>query len=226
MENKNLNIFRYVSGGLFVLSVLYPVIKSLGGAAPSFTTILAWVAWTLMAAAMFTEKYALLAVGAGIRILQALMSLISMVPMLSYSVTNIGYVINTLLAVVGLVLILLASVKRDSAKTLGIVAAAVTIVGRMLIGVGFLAHGGIGLAFQLATQGMFVNIVLAVAFVFAGFAMHTIKQKPVAAVMQTAAPVVNTGDRIEKLMKLKALLDSGVLTQEEFDAKKKSLLDM
>jgi len=33
-------------------------------------------------------------------------------------------------------------------------------------------------------------------------------------------------DRIEELTKLKDLLDGGAITQEEFDAKKKQLLDL
>ena len=41
---------------------------------------------------------------------------------------------------------------------------------------------------------------------------------------QTAAPAVN--DPYEELKKLKELLDLDIVTQEEFDAKKKQLLDL
>jgi hypothetical protein len=46
---------------------------------------------------------------------------------------------------------------------------------------------------------------------------------------QTAAPVVEETagpvDSYEELMKLKGLLDAGVLTQAEFDAEKQKILD-
>lgn len=37
---------------------------------------------------------------------------------------------------------------------------------------------------------------------------------------------MSTNDIDEELRKLKSLLDDGILTQEEFDAKKKQLLDL
>ena len=38
--------------------------------------------------------------------------------------------------------------------------------------------------------------------------------------------IMQTTDEADKLKKYKDLLDSGVITQEEFDAKKKQLLDL
>ena len=40
----------------------------------------------------------------------------------------------------------------------------------------------------------------------------------------TGAPVASETERIEALTKLKTLLDSGVLTQEQFDAERQKLL--
>jgi hypothetical protein len=42
----------------------------------------------------------------------------------------------------------------------------------------------------------------------------------------TTAPSFSKSDPIEDLIKLKSLLDSGIITQEEFDAKKKQLLGL
>ena len=44
------------------------------------------------------------------------------------------------------------------------------------------------------------------------------------AAQQPAAPVTSEADRVEALTKLKTLLDSGVLTQEQFDAEREKLL--
>jgi hypothetical protein len=41
---------------------------------------------------------------------------------------------------------------------------------------------------------------------------------------QTAAPPASVEDQYSELMKLKELLDAGVLTQEEFDAQKQEIL--
>jgi putative oligomerization/nucleic acid binding protein len=55
-------------------------------------------------------------------------------------------------------------------------------------------------------------------------------QQPTAAPQQppsapaTGAPVASETERIEALTKLKTLLDSGVLTQEQFDAERQKLL--
>lgn len=38
-------------------------------------------------------------------------------------------------------------------------------------------------------------------------------------------PTVNSGNNMDDLVKLKELLDKGIITQEEFDTKKKQLLD-
>ena len=41
---------------------------------------------------------------------------------------------------------------------------------------------------------------------------------------QTSKPVSNEASSVEDLKKYKELLDTGVISQEEFDAKKKQLL--
>jgi hypothetical protein len=47
---------------------------------------------------------------------------------------------------------------------------------------------------------------------------------PQPAAPQPAAPVTSSADRIEALTKLKALLDDGVITQEQFEAERDKLL--
>jgi membrane protease subunit (stomatin/prohibitin family) len=49
-------------------------------------------------------------------------------------------------------------------------------------------------------------------------------QAPAPQQAPAAAPVSSEADRIEALTKLKSLLDSGVLTQEQFDAERQKLL--
>lgn len=58
--------------------------------------------------------------------------------------------------------------------------------------------------------------------VFLGFAFNELKGKPKT---KAAAPSASgVSDTYEKLTHLKELLDKGIITQEEFDAKKKDIL--
>lgn len=71
--------------------------------------------------------------------------------------------------------------------------------------------------------GMIIQPLLECAgAVFLGFAFSELKDKPKAA---AAAPKPSgASDTYEKLTHLKELLDKGIITQEEFDAKKKDIL--
>lgn len=64
----------------------------------------------------------------------------------------------------------------------------------------------------------------------AGAAIASSRGKKRAAAAQvpqsTAAPVASTDTDIEQLKKLAELKDQGILTQEEFDAKKKQILGL
>ena len=50
------------------------------------------------------------------------------------------------------------------------------------------------------------------------------QQQPQAAAAPPQAPATSSADRIEALTKLKALLDDGVITEEQFDAERQKLL--
>jgi len=50
------------------------------------------------------------------------------------------------------------------------------------------------------------------------------KTKPIPANVKAAVPAGGGLSQTERLIKLKSLLDSGVITQEEFDAKKKDIM--
>lgn len=68
--------------------------------------------------------------------------------------------------------------------------------------------------------GVYIAVILSVAITVVSF-INASSNKSFKAENNTA---VNTSENIEKLSSLKELLDSGVITQEEFDEKKKNLL--
>lgn len=99
---------------------------------------------------------------------------------------------------------------------MGIIAAAIRFILAILTIYLFFLFGG-------AMWGMIIQPLLECAgAVFLGFAFSELKDKPKAA---AAAPKPSgASDTYEKLTHLKELLDKGIITQEEFDAKKKDIL--
>ena len=75
----------------------------------------------------------------------------------------------------------------------------------------------------------FINVVICllriIGGVLFGFAFAT-EKKPALAKTSNVAATADTESTIEKLTKLKSLLDSGIITQEEFDEKKKQMLGL
>ncbi len=74
---------------------------------------------------------------------------------------------------------------------------------------------------------IFSSILLIVGAIFAGMAMKVMDKAP----RKTAQSIpvetsVSTENKLERLEKLKTLLDNNVISQDEFDAKKKQLLDL
>lgn len=237
MTDKNINIFRYAAGGLFAFALvrsLFGVIKNAleWGFDLSFSTVLFWIACALMAVAMFTKQYKLLAVGAGVRAGGLLIGLFSYIGYIfeavSYGYAGIMemlYLISDLLFIACYVLLLVAALKKENAAKLSVIAA---VLGAVSILLSFIVTLAVGYRFEftLVLKNIFNIVVNCAPVALAGFAIQGApKTAPVT--VQASQPVApSTSSQIEKLMKLKELLDSGVLTQEEFDAKKKELLDM
>jgi len=70
-------------------------------------------------------------------------------------------------------------------------------------------------------------IIRAIPYLFAGLALSFERPEPI--IKKTIQEPQNSpslSDNVEKLTKLKALLDSGVITQEEFDAKKLEIMKL
>jgi hypothetical protein len=71
---------------------------------------------------------------------------------------------------------------------------------------------------------LIVNLLLCVMLIISGIAMQGSKQSRVAP--KTLTVQASKSNQYESLIKLKDLLDSGAITQEEFDQKKKELLNL
>ena len=117
-------------------------------------------------------------------------------------------------------MIALTTRQKKNAITIGIVSAGLIIIR------GFL--GGVRNDYFWETVPYALNewtvLLAAAAILICVVVRNTPQIKPI----KTSQPTIaqKTDNRIEELTKLKDLLDAGVITQEEFDAKKKQILEM
>ncbi len=120
------------------------------------------------------------------------------------------------------ILLMIAGIKPKSAKTLGLVAAVLAVVELVItiMGYGIIATY-ILWGLLLAAGAMLLGLT------YDGFSKKEVMNKAVAAQNSNIpAQGILEDNNVEKLMRLKAFLDEGVITQEEFDEKKKQLLGL
>lgn len=232
MDNKNPKLLRYIAGGLFAVSLLRSLIGSSG---LTFLGVLGWAATALMAAAMFAEKDILLAIGAGLRLPSSLYSIFSTVHNIYYAFNSyyslfstkgltVCILISSLLSLAAVVLLLLAVFKREKARNLCFLSAGLNAAGFVLVCIGYLIGGF--LSPRLFFTYLLTIVLNCAPVLLAGYVLQGGPAQTSKPALQAAPVAPAPSDRVEKILKLKALLDSGVLTQEEFDAKKKELLDL
>ena len=161
----------------------------------------------LIGIGLITSVPVLSAVGCG------LLSLCQIVWLISDPVT----VYAVLLLAYSVLLLLVMLLDPKPARILGIAAAAIAVVYLVLQ---FLRGKPTGFSLVLL-------LLLAAGALLAGFSAAEKRVRPVTAPVPTGnAPVAApAADRIERLTRLKALLDNGTITPEEFTEKKRQLLE-
>jgi hypothetical protein len=121
------------------------------------------------------------------------------------------------------VLLLVAGLNPKSTKKLGIAAGIIAAV-RFLFSliINLIVDGLLGLTFT----GFLSYLALIVGALMIGLSASDNAAKEIPATAASKATMVekNSESQIDRLTKLKSLLDSGVITQEEFDQKKKQIL--
>lgn len=215
MDEKNLKIIRYLTGAIFAVQFIVSAVNLAGR--------LGWYSWyqkpacivevlgiLLMAVSLFIGTYSLLAIGAGMQSVGILLSIIFEM-----------YTFSSILLFIAYALIALTTSQEKNSITIGIVSAALFIIKSFwdyCVGADSfweaLPYALNGWTVLLATAAMLTCVVV----------QNTPQNKPI----KTSQPTIaqKTDNRIEELTKLKDLLDTGAITQEEFDAKKKQILWM
>lgn len=227
MEKKN-NSLRYVAGACFgirALSCINGIVWDMqNGYRLSPWTFISIVGYALIAVSMFASVDILTSVGGGIFAVNAARVLISNLSTISpfkrYLITGfIWLVVCILFVVIGL--------NRKNAKTICIVAGALLAV-RLFVFIFCAFCDKIYYdVFSLSFIEFLRNVIEIVGTIMMGLALNIDDAQESSSKTAGSSGIHSrtpAESQMDRLAKLKDLLDNGVISQEEFDAKKKQIL--
>lgn len=217
MNEKNLKIVRYITGVLFlalaITSFLYKYTFSGSTYAIGYAIgyIVSALGAAIMAVSMFLGMRQVFIVGAGFQAVSCLIKLLALHE-------NIMNILSAVLLLAGYVLAAFAIQDKKNTSKYVIVSVVLFLIGNIANQIAFLTDK-LSIIWALKDFVSVASPILLACIVFENIPQaqttKTVKQPP-----KTA----KSDNRIEELTKLKDLLDTGVITQEEFDAKKKQIL--
>lgn len=233
---KKTGSLRYAAGACFAIAALMDIIYVILNEYMSMPIIAVIAGNVLLAVAMFASVPVLVAVGGGLQACAVIRTFFAL-----FAVGDMPmYMLSKLLLLAAWILIVVAGLLKSGGKILGIIAGALAALQGIAAVVffklvyGFVPFPGSTVFLRLVTIAGMVMVGLAVSSNTApAAAKAAVPMTPMAptapvapmAPMAPAAPAaVPVEKQVERLTKLKELLDSGLITQEEFDAKKKEIL--
>ena len=241
---KQKNIRRYIAAACFagvaVISVisLITIISnniSYDTVSPIFS-VLNIIGCALIAVSTFASVPVLTAVGGGLALLNAVRSLISSIKLvaLDFNYLSIALFNISLVAfqVVFFILIIIAGLNKKSAKVLGITAASVYGV-RLLVYIIYrlINYGDISMGLTAWLHYLFM-ILGAVMLGLAHYDIQSGSSQAYAAAAKRPGAQVSDAElfsgnsQLDQLGKAKMMLDAGVISKEEFDARKRDILGL
>lgn len=217
LENKKSN-FRLASGVCYILGALYGLFTQFS----SYTWIggiLRIIALILVAVGMFLQFPLLSVIGSGIQILTRYRVIFGIKFLFqSFSMYQAIWWFSGLALMLYWVVFLLAVINiKGKRKNLGIASGCLLLILSVL-------------TFGRVQYIIFEGIIPAAGAVLFALAADDFPNKISSMPAVTPHKSSNTatseyeGNRVERLAKLKELLDKGVISQEEFDAKKKQIM--
>lgn len=236
MEKKNIN-FRYVAGACFGIEVLYIIINIVAGYTLfDLSTLVLIAGYALIAASMFTSIDILTSVGGGFLAAIVINSFIEFTKYwdwdwdyfwdyfwITLSTTPLLVIADFILLVV-YILFVLIGLNRNNAKTISIVAAALIVVRFIMRTLHYKIYSG---SFHLNFGDILFYTILIIGTIMIGLALNIddVKDSSGKTASSNGVNLMTPAEsQIDRLTKLKGLLDNGVISQEEFDAKKKQIL--
>lgn len=224
MNEKDLRIIRYLAGAIFLALALisflytYPVLfasASSAYAAYSSTYVIGYIVSAvgaiMIAVSMFLGIRQVFMAGAGFQAVSCLINALN-------SPKNIVNIFSLVLLLLSYALIAFAVQDKKNASKYEIVCVVLFLVGSIGNQIAFVRD-------TVSIIGALKNFVsIASPILLACIVFENTPQAQTTKMVKQPAKTAKSNDRIEELTKLKDLLDTGVITQEEFDAKKKQIL--
>lgn len=213
MNEKNLKIVRYITGVLFlalaITSFLYKYTFS--GSTYAIGYIVSALGAAIMAVSMFLGMRQVFIVGAGFQAVSCLIKLLALHE-------NIMNILSAVLLLAGYVLAAFAIQDKKNTSKYVIVSVVLFLIGNIANQIAFFTDK-LSIIWALKDFVSVASPILLACIVF-----ENIPQAQTTKMVKQPTKTAKSNDRIEELTKLKDLLDTGVISQEEFDAKKKQIL--
>lgn len=222
MENKNI---QKITIACFAILAVWDIVNLLDYF--TFLGLLATIGSVLVVVALLKKTPVFSAVGFGLMALQGIGSILENVGSILDGWFPLSILLVWVLNITVNILLMIISIKPQSAKSLGITAAGIAIVRLVVLIIRNLAEG-----YSTTATTIIWGVLFAASAMLLGLSFDSFAKEP--QVIKTSTPakvspvVENTlqNSNVEKLLRLKELLDKGVITQEEFDEKKKELLNL
>lgn len=223
MEKKSVQSYKmlkYVSFGLFSLNAILAVILTVTydirflfgyGFSDTLGYIFLLIGTILIPVGIICTNKTLSAVGCFLLAASSLTNLFD-------SFTILGQLSAAANAAAYMVAALNCMKKRNNTVILGVVCFVLLVLG-IVFDSSFLREMLYGMDIHTTDSVGVRDLINLVAFLLLGFSFSPATAK------DTAAGVVQTHSNIERLTKLKELLDKEIISQEEFEEKKKQILD-
>ena len=225
MDDNNLKIARYLTGALFLALAIASFLQIYLICSPSefsaytaysspyvISCIVSAFGAAIIAVSMFRGMCQVFIVGAGFQAVSCLIELLA----LHKTIVNI---FSAVLLLAGYVLAVFAVRDKKNASKYEIVSVVSFLIGTM-------ANSAVlsGTNAIMSLRRNFVSV--ASPTLLACIVLENTPQAQTAKMVKQPTKTAKSDNRIEELTKLKDLLDTGVISQEEFDAKKKQILEV
>jgi len=207
MENKK--VFQYIAGACFALVAVLGLVSAFTSRYGFyFRSAIAPIAFLIVAIGLFLNKPIIATVGSGIVTIYTLYNFTTMLGRASGM-----YYVYMVFIIASYALLTMTTLLHNSSMTTAIISAVARMIYLAIIAI----MGG-------GTSGVNVITALlyAVGVIMIGLAFST--QKKNVAPVSNAPIRSQSSNSIEQITKLKGLLDKGIITKEEFEAKKKEIL--
>ena len=231
------NIRRYIAAACFagaaVISVISLIRNIMNDITYNTTTliflVLCVVGYALIAVSMFASVPVLTSVGGGLVLLYYINMLCLFIRLVANAslINGTSNIIWAVSQIIFFILIIIAGLNRKSAKVLGITAASICGVRLVVDSIyDFISYGSIGM--RLTAWFNFLFIILGA--VMLGLALYDMQagysasKRPRAQVSD--AELFSGNSQLDQLGKAKMMLDAGVISKEEFDARKRDILGL